>query len=118
MSITFFSLCAILCISAISAGIPPMVIYSAVIENQQDHPVQCSITWSKYPGDRLERTLFTVERQQEYFANEQRAKVDTMVVRATIEEIRCGDLVLKAPLGVTKPFVTWRFAIRQNAIVP
>jgi hypothetical protein len=117
MSIIYFSICTLFLVSTISALRAPPVIYSAVIQNAQNTPIQCNIKWLKPEKDSLESQLFTVEKYKDVLTNEKLIDMGTWKARATIEEIRCGKLVLTAPFeGVTSPTINWHFVVEHDKI--
>ncbi|UJR10220.1 hypothetical protein I4U23_014433 [Adineta vaga] len=118
MSMIYFVLCALICATTISATLAPRDVYSAVIQNAQDKPIQCSILWSKPSGEGLESALFTVEHKQHYLASEKKMNMGTWEAHAAIQEIHCGNLILKAPFDkVTSPVQNWEFIVQQDKIV-
>jgi hypothetical protein len=118
MSTIYFAICALFLSSTVSGLRAPPVVYSAVIHNEQNTPVQCNIVWSKPSGHTLQSGLFTVEQKQYYLANEQKISMGTWEARATIQEIHCGNLVLTAPFDkVNSPKTNWEFLIQSDKII-
>lgn len=118
MSIIHFTIGTLFVFMAVSALRAPADVYSAVIRNGQGKPVQCNVIWSKPTGQNLETGLFTVERDQPFLTNEKTVDMGTWTARASIQEIRCGKLVLTAPFDkVTSPTVNWKFLVQPDEIL-
>ena len=117
MSIIYFAICTLFLVSTALAIRAPPVVYSAVIHNAQNSPVQCHIKWAKPESDSLESQLVTVEKNKDVFTDEKLIDMGTWKARAIIEEIRCGELVLTAPFdGVTSPSTNWQFIVESDKI--
>jgi hypothetical protein len=113
-----FVICIVYIASTISALSAPPDVYSAVIYNTQDSPIECNIIWSKPEGLTLQSGLFTIENKQHFHAIEKTIDMGTWEARAVIEQIQCGDLVLKAPFeGVHSPKTDWKFTVHSDKIV-
>ena len=117
MSMIYFVIFTVFLASTISALEAPPVVYSAIIRNAQDLPIQCHIKWAKPGGDSLESELFTVKKNQDLLTDQKVLDMGTWKAHATIQEIHCGHLVLTAPFdGVTSPQTNWHFLIEADKI--
>jgi hypothetical protein len=118
MSMICYVVCILCSISAISAIRSPAVVYSAVIQNAQDGPIQCHVFWSKPIGDTLKSDVLTVKKTESYSTKEQKFDMGTWTARGVIAKISCGDLVVTAPFDQVKsPSTNWRFRVESNKIV-
>jgi len=120
MSIIYSAISILFFASTISASIrivAPRDVYSAVIHNKQNSPIQCNIIWS--PSSSIfQNSFFTIEQNKNHFISEQQIDMGTWKARASIVEIDCGDLSLKAPFdGVNSPKTNWDFFVYPNEIV-
>jgi hypothetical protein len=112
------AICILYFVSTISALSAPPDVYSAVIHNAQDSPIECNIIWSKPSDDTLQSGLFTIEQKQNYYTDEKTIDMGTWQAHAIIKEIHCGDLVLTAPFeGVESPKTNWEFTVYSDKIV-
>ncbi|CAF1432159.1 unnamed protein product [Adineta steineri] len=118
MSMIYFTVCTLLFASTCLALRAPAVVYSAIIENACDTPIQCSIVWSQVSGQTLQSGLFTIANKQNYLVNEHETTIDTWKARSIIQEIHCGKLVLAAPFDkVISPQTNWKFIVQSDKIV-
>ena len=118
MSIIHFTTGTLFLVVAVSALRAPADVYSAVIRNGQGKPVQCNVIWSQLAGQTLQTGLFTVEKDQHFVTNEKTANMGTWTARASIQEIRCGKLLLTAPFNkVNSPTTKWEFLVQPDEIV-
>jgi len=117
MSIIYSAIYILFLASTISATIAPPHIYSAVIHNAQNSPIQCHIVWLKGADDKSQSDLFTIERSEKFFTGEKSIDMGSWQGRAVIDEIHCGDLALKAPFdGVNSPKQNWEFVVHPDEI--
>jgi hypothetical protein len=118
MSIINSAICILFLASTISALVAPPDVYSAVIHNNQNSPIECNIIWSKPSGHTLQSGLFTIETKQNFHTDEKTIDMGTWQAHAIIKEIHCGNLVLKAPFeGVESPKTNWEFVVHPDKIV-
>lgn len=121
MSIIYSIVCIFFFASTISATVQrpaPPVVYSAVIHNEQNAPIQCHVVWSEASGGLQKSQLFTVEKLHKYIVDEKLESMGSWEARSVIEEIHCGTLVLKAPFdGVKSPKLAWNFFVQTDKIV-
>lgn len=88
----------------ISAMLPPRDVYSAVIVNGQNQPVDCRITYEESNGATLQSAKFTVTKDKPHVLGERVKSMGTWEARSPIRTIQCGLLSLTAPFqGVTGP---------------
>jgi hypothetical protein len=96
----------------------PRVVYSAVIYNKQDSPVDCNILWLTPLSATLDSSLLTVGVNNYYAVNETTANMGSWTARKIIQSIHCGGLVLDAPFPkVHSPSLNWQFDIEPDQIV-
>jgi hypothetical protein len=96
----------------------PTVVYSAIIFNKQNSPIQCTIFWLQPSGDILISDLVQIEPDDDYKVNAISSDTDGLEVQAIIKEIQCEDLVLVAPFdGVDSPSRDWIFAVQSDEIL-
>ncbi|CAF1237933.1 unnamed protein product [Rotaria magnacalcarata] len=96
----------------------PRDVYTAVIYNAQNKPIQCSIIWSQPHDLQQESAIFTVEKHDCQLTKEKTIGMGTWEARGVIKEIHCGNRVLAAPFyGVTSPQTNWGFRVESNEIV-
>jgi len=121
MAIIYSAICILFFASTISASIrtaAPRDVYSAVIHNKQNSPIQCNIIWSPPSGPTLQSGLLTIAQNQNHLIGERQISMGTWKARAVIIEIDCGDLTLKAPFnGVNSPKTNWDFFVYSDEIV-
>ena len=119
MSMLCYAVCILCSISAISTIPAPAVIYSAVIQNAQDGPIQCHVFWSTPLDDTLKSEVLTVKKSESYSVKEQTFNMGgTWTARGIVEKISCGNLVVTAPFdGVTGPDINWQFRVESNKIL-
>lgn len=118
MSMIYSIICSFVLLHVISAALPPKDVYSAVIINAQDSPIDCQVIWNKPDGNAFESNLFSIDEKMQHIVKEHVHQMDTWEARAAIEEIRCGQLSLKAPFeGVNSPRVNWHFTVTANEII-
>ena len=114
----FFIILNLILVATISAIPSPPAVYSAIIYNKQNSPVQCHIIWSQPSGDRLQSGLFTIETLNYHVVKEQTIEMGTWKALAIIKEIRCGSLALIAPFDKVKsPQKNWMFLVQADEIV-
>lgn len=110
LSLTFF-------LTTISTLPAPKVVYSAIIYNAQDTPIDCRVTWLKPTEELLQGDLFQIPQRKGFTIREKLFDMGTWEARGVIDKVQCGSLVLQAPFeAVTSPSVSWRFVVRPNKI--
>lgn len=105
---------------AISSAVPYLGndVYSAVIHNRQDVPVQCSITWKGIDGVFPEVDSFLIPSQQDVTVNEKTYPIGSAFFRAIIQEIQCGDSILEHPFeGARGINLLWNFDIEPTGLI-
>jgi hypothetical protein len=114
-----FGICALLLISTVSAiPAPSGRILSAVIHNNQNIPVRCTINWEGPNGPMSEKDVVTIDSNQAKTINERDIDMGGWSAGLTIKKIQCGDLVLLHPFeGVPGIERFWNFAVESNSIV-
>ena len=114
----FFSVCTILLFS-VSASLPtPAVVYSAVIHNVQDSPVECSISWRTPKSKKLEKQVVAVSPDRYYTVNQKLFDMGTWTARGIIKRIHCGELDLSAPFPNVKSVEeNWEFRVEPDRVV-
>ncbi len=119
MSMITFGICALFFISTISAlPAPGSSLYSAVIENKQNAPIQCTISWESRNGPLPNKDTITIDSMESSIVNERDIDMGTWTAAAIIKTIECGDLVLNAPFqGVVSIQRLWKFSVEPNNIV-
>ncbi|CAF2920068.1 unnamed protein product [Rotaria sp. Silwood2] len=115
----YFVICTLFLAPRIFASSAPRIIYSAVIYNVQDSPIQCSVIWSQPPPDpTLESGLFTIEKHDYYIVKSKVIQLEGWEANGIIQQIRCGNLLLSAPFDkVTSPEKNWKFRVESDEII-
>jgi hypothetical protein len=119
MSTIYFFICVLCFTSTISAIPAPAVVYSAVIYNTQNTSIQCNIGWLHPSGKTVQDNRFTVEKNNYYLINQKNVDLEEgWTAREIIQEIHCGELVLKSPFKkVHSPTSNWEFRVGSERIV-
>jgi hypothetical protein len=114
-----FGICALFLISTISAlPAPGGHVLSAVIQNKQNIPIRCTITWEGPYGPLNEKDVITIDSNQAKTVNERDVSMGAWSAFAFIKRIQCGDSVLLHPFqGVSSIEKLWNFAMESNNIV-
>ena len=114
-----FGICALLLISTVSAiPAPSGRVLSAVIHNNQNIPVRCTVNWEGPNGPLAEKDVVTIDSNQEKTINERDIDFGDWYAFATIKRIQCGDSILLHPFeGVSSLTTFWNFAIESNGLV-
>lgn len=95
----------------------PQIIYSAIIYNGQDSPIDCKVTWLKPNQQLQESNSFQIPVKKGYPIEEKTFDMGGWEARAIINKIDCGSVSVTAPFeGVTNPSVNWRFVVRTKKI--
>jgi hypothetical protein len=117
MFVVFFVVSVTLVISSVDVIPAPAVVYSGVIENEQDNSIECSVAWSSASDATIESDVFIIGKQHYYKINEKIVPMGTWKARATISRIQCDRLVLSAPFDlVDSPKDNWKFRVHSNKI--
>lgn len=122
MSIIIHSfVCLFFIISTISATVrspAPAVVYSAIIHNEQNAPIDCYVVRTTSSKDNLQSAGFTIQAKKQYIVDEVVNNEGTFQTRATIKEIHCGQLSITEPFdGVTSPKTNWDIYVEPTKIV-
>lgn len=121
MSTIYFTICILFLFGTTSARVrapAPRVVYSAVILNKQDSPVQCNVVWSSPHGETLTSNLFSVDVKNYHTVKEETVDMGGWIAARILKTIHCGDLVLNAPFDkVHSPVKNWEFHVETDKIV-
>ncbi|UJR35799.1 hypothetical protein I4U23_028547 [Adineta vaga] len=113
--LTVFTLCLL---STLSAEPIPGIVFSAVVRNIRNIPVDCSIGWGTFSVTAIPNEIITIPSNQQTIVNEKIVDMGTWTAGAFIESITCGDLGLIAPFPkVTKTQRCWQFNVEPNKLV-
>ncbi len=117
MSMISFVICALCLVSTLSAIPSPGMVFSAVIRNSQNAPVECVVGWGTFSTTVPINVAVTIESNQHTVINEKIVDMGTWSAAAFIEEINCGDLKLVAPFPkVTRTQRCWQFLVEPNKL--
>ncbi|CAF1443993.1 unnamed protein product [Rotaria sordida] len=113
--LAIFTLCLTSKILALPA---PSVVYSAVIYNAQELPIQCNVFRSHPDGRLLKYRPFTIRRNEYRLIKEVTLNMGTWTAVAIVKKIKCGNLVLTAPFDHVRSIQhNWEFHVQPDKIV-
>jgi len=114
-----FGLGALLLISTISAiPYPSADVKSAVIHNNKNLPVRCTISWAGIDGPLEIKDTITIESKQSKTVNGRDINMGSYTAFARISTIQCGAFSLNAPFHANRMVkALWQFRVEEDRLL-
>jgi hypothetical protein len=119
VSMITFGICVLFLVSTISAAAAPPMVFSAVIQNKHNTPVQCTMSWASFGEDSPidDDDTFTIGRMESKTVKNKEIDMGAWKMSVPLKRIQCGELLVIAPFeGVKSVEYFWKFSIEQDTI--
>lgn len=119
VSMITFGICVLFLVSTISASAAPPMVFSAVIQNKQNTPIQCTLSWASFGEDSPidDDDTFTIGSMESKTVKNKEIDMGAWKMSVPLKRIQCGEFLVIAPFeGVKSVEYLWEFSIEQDTI--